>query len=285
MNTDIAYAVAALVCYGLSDIIYKRVASAGIAATDFLMVQAWFLCPTVIVYAWLTGTLQFASGAWWGGLAGVFVLVGFLNYVHSLRTGSVSIIAPIFRLNFIVTSALAIGWLGEPMTAAKAIGCLLALAAGWLLLGAPQPGAARNTATSRRPLVQALVATVAMGVANFCYKLGLVYRATPETMLVAQAIVFTSLATAMTGATQRSLRPPRGVAPYSAAAAFVLLFAFLFLLHGLRHGDASVVVPIAQMGFGIAAVLGVVFFKEAVTTRKLAGLGAAATALLVLALG
>src|SRR5882757_10008571 len=99
MNSDIATALAALVCYGLGDFIYKRAASAGIAAEHFLMGQAWFFCPAAIAYAWITGTLSFERSAWWGGLAGLLLLVGFFNYVQSLRLGAVSIIAPAFRLN------------------------------------------------------------------------------------------------------------------------------------------------------------------------------------------
>jgi uncharacterized membrane protein len=92
----------------------------------------------------------------------------------------------------------------------------------------------------------------------------------------------------MTGvsyATSGTIRLPRGVAMHSAAAAVVLIAAFLFLLHGMRHGEASTIVPITQMGFGIAAVLGVVFFHEKLTARKTAGLGAAGVALLILAAG
>jgi drug/metabolite transporter (DMT)-like permease len=285
MNSDIAYALAALVCYGLGDFIYKRAASAGIAAEHFLMGQAWFFTPAVIAYAWITRTLDVALSAWWGGLAGLFILIGFFNYVRSLRSGSVSIIAPVFRLNFIVTAALAIGWLGEPATAPKLAGFALALIAGWLLLGGPQGGRVADPAAARRSLVQVMVATVATGAGTFCHKLGLVDGATPETLLAAQAIVFCSLVTAMSHAMNGTIRLPAGVAVHSAAAAVVLMVAFLFLLHGMRHGEASVVVPIAQMGFGVAAVLGVVFFKEALTARKIAGLCAAGVALLVLALG
>jgi uncharacterized membrane protein len=267
MNSEIAYALAALVCYGLGDFIYKRAASAGIAA------------------AGITGTLVFEPAAMWGALAGLFILIGFFYYVRSLRSGAVSIVAPVFRLNFIVTAALAIGWLGEPLTASKITGFALALVAGWLLLGAPQPGRVTDRIAARRALAQVIVATVAMGAANFSHKLGLVGGVMPETLLVAQAIVFTALVTIVGYAMNGTVRLPAGVAVHSGAAAVVLLAAFLFLLHSMRHGDASVVVPISQMGFGVAAVLGIVFFKEALTGRKIAGLGAAATALLVLALG
>jgi uncharacterized membrane protein len=55
------------------------------------------------------------------------------------------------------------------------------------------------------------------------------------------------------------------------------------MLHGLTRGPASVLVPIAQMGFVVTAVLGVALLREAVSARKVAGLVAAIGALAVLA--
>ncbi|MDE2229243.1 MAG: EamA family transporter [Alphaproteobacteria bacterium] len=285
MTSEVVYALAALVCYGLGDIIYKRAASAGLASDYFLMGQAWFFCPAVIVYAWITGTLEFSPAAIWGSVAGLVILIGFYNFSRSLQTGSVSVIAPVFRLNFIVTAALAIGWLDEPLTAQKLMGFLLAVVAGWLLLGGSLRRDSIAPAAARRSLLQVLIATTAVGTGNFCYKLGLIGGATPETMLVAQAVVFCSLVTVMTYARNGTIRPPDGFAIHSVSAAVVLVAAFLFLLHGLKHGEASVVVPIAQMGFVVAAVFGVVFFKEGWTARKVAGLCAATIALIVLAIG
>lgn len=284
MTSDIVYALAALVCFGLGDFIYKRAASAGLAAEYFLMGQAWFFCPAIIIYAGLTGTLRWTPAATWGGVAGLFLLVGFYNYARSLRTGSVSVIAPVFRLNFIITAALAIGLLAEPLTARKLAGFALALAAGWLLLGGPLQPPAAGPQAARTSLVQVIIATVAAGAANFFHKLGLVGGATPETLLVARAVVFSGLVTILAYAINRTIRPPAGFAMHSGPAALAVIAAFLFLLHAMKHGDASIVVPIAQMGFVVAAVLGAVFFKEAWTVRKVSGLGAAVAALLVLAL-
>lgn len=104
-------------------------------------------------------------------------------------------------------------------------------------------------------------------------------------MLVAQAAVFCGLITVMTYTVNGAIRPPAGFAGHSGPAAIVLIAAFLFMLHSLKHGDASVVVPIAQMGFVVAAVLGVVCFNEGWTARKLAGLCTATVALVLLAIG
>jgi hypothetical protein len=57
MSQPIVYAIVAMVCYGLSDFIYKQAAAAGIRADHFLMAQGWFFCPLVILYALATHTL------------------------------------------------------------------------------------------------------------------------------------------------------------------------------------------------------------------------------------
>src|ERR1700754_3391235 len=136
MSQPIVYALVAMVCYGVSDFIYKQAATAGIRADHFLMAQGWLFCPLVIVYALATQTLVLNAAALWGSLAGAFVFIGFYFFIRSLTAGSVSTNASIFRLNFIVTVALVVIWLGEPLTPTKIAGLAFALLATWLLVGA-----------------------------------------------------------------------------------------------------------------------------------------------------
>src|SRR5215211_4632866 len=145
MNPQILGAIVAMVSYGLSDFIYKQAAAAGVRADHFLLAQAWFFCPLVILYALATGTLVLDSAALWGSLAGAFVFAGFYYFVRSLAAGSVSTNAAIFRMNFIVTAALVIALLGEPLTQAKIAGLALALLATWLLVGQEAAPKARPT--------------------------------------------------------------------------------------------------------------------------------------------
>ena len=221
--------------------------------------------------------------ALWGGLAGLFIFVGFYQFLRSLVTGPVSINAPIFRLNFIVTAVLAIAILDEPVTALKLAGFVVALVATWLLVGGMSAGA-RGT-ISRQSLLQVFSATLAFGAANFFHKMGLHQGMPPETMLAAQAVVFISLSTAFTRVTEGTVRMPPETWRHAVPAAIVLIAAFLFLLHGLSVGPASVLVPIAQMGFVVTATLGIVFLRERFTARMAAGLSAATVALALLALG
>src|SRR4029077_14368153 len=123
-------------------------------------------------------TLAFGPGTLWGAAAGVLVVVGYYNFAWSLRHGSVSTTVTIFRLSFAVTVALAVLLLGEALTLAKVAGLALALVAVWLLLAAPD-SARRADSESRASLTRVLVATVAVGVASFTYKLGLRAGAVP----------------------------------------------------------------------------------------------------------
>jgi drug/metabolite transporter (DMT)-like permease len=279
MTQPVLLALVAMVCYGLADFIYKRAATAGIRADHFLAAQAWFFCPLIILYAYATGRLVLATPALWGMLAGLFSFGGFYFFARSLASGSVSTNASLFRLNFIVTVVLVIAFLGEPLTWQKALGLAFALAATWLLLG----GGDKQRPGFNRSILQALVATVSFGASNFCHTVGLRHGAVPDTMVAAQAALFMPLATLVVFFADRKLPPPALAFKFGGPAAVVILVATVALVRGIAAGQASVVVPIAQMGFIVAALLGIFMLGERVTMRKATGLAAAIAALAVLA--
>jgi drug/metabolite transporter (DMT)-like permease len=283
LSESIAYALGALLLYGLADFVYKRGAAAGAPPHQFLMVQTWFFSSLALLYGLVSGTLAFGAGALWGAAAGVLVVVGYYNFAWSLRHGSVSTHATIFRLSFAVTAVLAILLLGEPLTAAKFVGLLLALVAVWLLLGAPDPGNRRADPVDRESLVRVLVATIAVGIASLTYKLGLRAGAVPIALVVAQGAVAVTLSTGFAARLDRGVRPSRAAWRHAPIAAVLLVVAFIFLAKGLQGGEASVIVPIAQMGFVVTALLGFAFLREPFTARRGAGLVAAVLALANLA--
>ena len=282
MTGAVGYALAAMVCYGLGDFVFKRAARAGVTAHHFLMVQAWCFCPMIVALCVADRERCHARlPALWGGLAGLFIFLGFYNFLRSLVTGPVSINAPIFRLNFVVTVVLAAIVLREPLTAGRLAGIAAAVAAVWLLLG----GTGRDRgALPGRSLQQVLVASGTFGIANFCHKLGLVAGAPPEALLAAQALVFVTLATLFAYSVEGNVRPPAATWAHAVPAALLLIAAFLFFLHALVAGDATVLVPIAQMGFVPAAILGIMAFGEPPSTRIVVGLAIAVAALGLLAM-
>jgi uncharacterized membrane protein len=282
MTPAIEYALGALVFFGIGDLIYKRGAAAGVLPHQLLMVQSWCFTVLVALFGLVTGTLTFVPGSVWGVPVGLFTMIGFYNFAYSLRSGSISVNAPIFRLSFVITAILAIVVMGEVFNPFKAGGIALALAAVWLLLAVPSDGPRQR---SRRSLPRVLAATLAIGVGNFIYKFGLRAGATPSTLIVTQGTVVVMLSTAFCFRIDGSIRPSGLALRYAPWAAIVLAAAFELMVEGIARGDASVVVPIAQMGFGVTALLGFVVLREAFTTRKGTGLLAALGALACFAYG
>jgi transporter family protein len=286
MNTGIAFAFGAMVCFGLSDLVYKRAAGAGVQAHQLMMVQSWLFGLMALVYGYATGALHFNLHAVWGTLAGLFAYTGFYNFAKSLAGGSVSVNAPIFRLSFTLTAALAVLLLGEPLGLYKALGLACALVAVWLLLGGTRAGAATGTKMTpklRNSLIRVLIATVAVGISNLIYKVGLTSGSTPVAMLVAQAAMVMTLSVLMSLRIEGRIHFTRTAAAHAGVTALLLTAAFIMLFEGLARGEASRLVPIAQMGFVVTAAVGFMFLHEPYTVRKGVGLAFALAALAGLA--
>jgi len=283
VSPSIAYALGALLAYGLADFVYKRGAIAGALPHRFFMVQTWFFNALALLYGVSSGTLAFNRGALWGAASGVLVTIGYYNFAWSLRHGAVSTNATIFRLSFAVTTVLAVLVLHEALTAPKLAGLALAFFAVWLLLAAPAGTTGEKNRERRASLARVLIATVAVGFAAFTYKLGLRQGAVPIALVVAQGAVALTLSTAFTAYLDRSIRPSRPALVHAPVSAVLLVVAFTLLAKALERGEVSVVVPIAQMGFVVTALLGFVFLREPFTARKGAGLVVALVALASLA--
>ncbi|MGC1467108.1 MAG: EamA family transporter [Pseudolabrys sp.] len=278
MTPGIGLALGAMLCFGVGDLIYKRAAASGADPGQFIMLQAWAYCPAITLYAWMTGTLEPHISALWGSLAGLFSLVAFYNFARSLQGGAVSTNAPIFRLNFTLTAALAVLLLGETLTPAKIAALACALLAVWLLLA--EPGAARP---NMRALARVLVATAALGLANLFLKFGLRAGALPETMVTTQAWAFSSTATLMILLRDRRLRLAPAVWRFSVPAAITLVVAFVLLMHALALGAVSVLAPVTQMSFVFTAIVGTALFGETLNWRKRFGLVAGVASLALFA--
>ncbi len=283
MTHGIAFAFGAMVLYGLGDLVYKAAAQAGVRAHHFMMVQSWCYIGCVALYGLATGTLAFEPPVLWGAVAGLCAYTGFYNFARSLHSGSVSVNATIFRMSFTITAALAVVLLDEPLTPHKLLGLALALVAGWLLLGGSAGARTATPRVTRGSLVRVAVATVAVAIAYLIYKVGLRAGATPASLLTVQAMVVVSLSTGFVGVVERRIRPTRLMLRHAGTAAVVLAGAFILLLEGLARGQASVLVPIAQMGFVVTAAAGFVFLKEPFTLRIGLGLVLAVAALASLA--
>jgi drug/metabolite transporter (DMT)-like permease len=288
MSAAIAYALVAMVFNGLTDFVFKKAAAGSMRGDfrmhQFIVAQSVLFWSAMMAYGILAGELKAGPHVWLGLVAGVFMFIGFNCFAWSLQHGNVSINAPIFRLNFLVTAALAMLLLGEPPLPVKLAGLALALLAIWLLIGAGGGSGTADSAQVRRSLLLAIAATLALGAGNTIHKVGLSMGGTPATQLAAHSFVYLVLSALVAARADGGLRVPAATWPLAVAGAIVGAGAFIGMMRGLAIGEASVIVPIAQMGLVVSAALGIVLLGERLTVRKLAGLVAAVAALAALAM-
>ena len=269
------------------DFAFKKAAQGSVRGDwrmhHFIVAQSMLFFVFTFTYGSITGDLKFGPHVVFGLIAGCFMYTGFSCFAWSLQYGNVSVNGPIFRLNFLVTAALAMLFLGESPTSVKLAGLALALVAIWLLVGAVSPAGAIGADKARRSLLLAIVATFALGCGNALHKVGLSVGGTPANQLAAHTLVYLALASIAAVRQDGRLAIPRAVWPVAAAGAVLGAGAFIAMMTALRVGQASVVVPIAQMGLVVSAALGVALLGEKLTGRKLGGLAAAVAALGLLA--
>ena len=265
MTEGVGLALGAMVSYGLADWVYKRAAARGIEAHHFLLLQAFFFAPGILLYGLVTGTFALGTPFALGMIAGALIFVALYNFAKSLASGAVSSVAPVFRLSFAITAGLALWLLDEPLTQRKLAGLAASLAAVWLLLAA---GPAAAPGGGKSSPWRILVATAAMAIVSLIYQLAANAGGSPATVLTGQASVFLPLAALFALARDRGFRPPPGAWRHGAMAALLLLCALIMLLAGLAHGPASVLVPVAQLSFVVTSVLGFVFLREKLTLDR-----------------
>lgn len=276
---SLALALASMVLAALSDCLYKQAQLSGVRATTFLLVQSATFNTFNLTVALGTGSLRpDPLLLLYGPLLGVVLYASRLLFLRSLREGELSVNAPIFRLSFVVTAALAIGLSGESVYPGKLVGMGLAVLAVFALLDMRGSGRLARL----RGVAPLAAATVGFGLFGWVQKLGVAAGIAPAALLVAQGLTYLCLAlpgSLLVG----SLRPNRTELIIAPLCGIVLSAAFFTLLLSLQTGEASVNVTIHQLSFVLSAVLAAPLFGERLTRRK--GLGLLAASVAVLAFG
>jgi len=267
MGQTIGLALIALLCFGINDFLFKRATQQGASAHNIVMTLSLTMFPLLLLYGLVTGDLAANPAALWGTVGAGFSYIGGYSFAKALKSGAVSIAA--------------ITFLAEKLTILKLGGFAIAVVAVWLLLG----GASNSkTEIPRDALTRVVVATVCVGVAFFCFKLGIHQGATPASVLLAQTIGLSSVATVASILIDKRFTPSSTSVRYGVVIGIIQSIGLGSLLEGLVKGEVSILFPIAQLSFLVTAIMGVLFLKEQVTARKNAGLAAAVGAVAMLGL-
>jgi len=202
-----------------------------------------------------------------GLIAGAFVTLSNLLLLESLRHIEVSLGATIYRLNTIGVILLSFVFLNEPFGWFKGFGILIGLIAVlFLYQGEISSSNQKQLLLYMGVAVVASFFRAAFGVST---KAGFLEGADRNSMLL-----IISSSWIVGGAVYALWREQRFRITWEKTR-FICLSSFLvvgvsnFLMLALQHGEASTVIPIANMSFVIALLLSVALKMETFTTAKI----------------
>jgi drug/metabolite transporter (DMT)-like permease len=282
MSAGVGYALLSLVCAGVLDVVFARYAGGRPVSGAYLVATGAFviLGQSIVLAVGQRPIAWEPTAAAWGLGAGAIALAANALLIESLARLQVSLGSTIYRLNTIAVVVFAVTFLGEALTALKASGVLLGVAGVVLLY--QRGGRGPDGRVLAAALWIAIAASLLRAVFGIVAKLGLATGVDPLHFMLYIGMGWTLAAFAY-GYVRRTRKTAlRSVLPYAAASGILICLVASFLMLGLRSGEASVVIPIANMSFVVALLVAAALGMERITVRKMLAVASAATAIALL---
>jgi len=279
MTGALLFALCSSLAYGAADFL-GGVAARGAHVLRVVVIAAPASLLVELLLWPLLGASFPAAAVTWGAASGVASAAGFALLYRTLAIGPMSVLSPVTAL---VSAALpvSVGLLeGETLSGLAVGGMMLAFVAIVVVSGGTDVRAVRP---SRKALALAFGAGAAIALQLVCLDQA------PDDSGVAPLIIGRAVSSALVLFAAFTLRRHLGDARpnvWAASAAGVLdsLANFAFLL-AVRDGDLAVVAVITALYPAGTVLLARAFLAERIAPTQLAGLGLAALAVTLLALG
>ena len=283
MSYAVAFALFSLLLTGFNDVLFKRYLTGGrsIGIFVFGVGLLWTLAQWSLAQIQET-PIEFNNATLiFGLMAGVFVTISNLLLLESLRHIKVSLGATIYRLNTIGVILLSFVFLNEPFGWFKGFGILIGLIAVLFLYQG-------EISSSNQKQLLLFVGVAA--VASFCRaafgvstKAGFLEGADRNSMLLIISSNWILGGAVYALWRERRFRITWEKTRFICLSSFLVVGVTNFLMLALQHGDASTVIPIANMSFVIAILLSVALKMETFTTTKMWAMALAVGSILCLA--
>jgi drug/metabolite transporter (DMT)-like permease len=217
---------------------------------------------------------------YYGFSAGLVLTLSNILLIESLTHIDTSLGSTIYRLNTIGVAALAWLFLHEPLGPFKAAG----IAAGivGVLLLARRPVHAPRARTFRLFVGAAIAASLLRAVYGVVTRSAVVHQASPEAMLVMISSCWIAGGACYALVREKRFRITGTKAAYSAVSGILVFLIVNCLMRAVELGEASTVIPVANMSFVVAFGLSVRLGMERMSRRKVYAVLCACMSILLL---
>ena len=283
MSYGVGFALFSLLLTGFNDVLFKRYSTGGrsIGIFVFGVGLLWTFAQWILAQIQETPIEFNQATLSFGLIAGVLLTLSNLLLLECLGRIDVSLGATIYRLNTIGVILLSFFILHEPFNWTKGFGILFGLIGVLLLYQGQGPSSFQKQL--RLFVGFAIIASFLRAAYGVSTKMGLLEGGNRNTMLL-----IISSSWIVGGAVYAFLHEKRFRITWEKVR-FIILSSFLavgianFLMLAVQHGDASTVIPIANMSFVIALVISVCLKMEPLTAKKMGAMAFAIVSILLLA--
>lgn len=284
MSAAVGFALLSLVCAGVTDVVFKRYSSVDRSRGLYVlgMGLVWGILQVGLAAATSLQLRLDAQALAFGLAAGLLLAPANIFLIESLTHIDVSLGSTIYRLNTIAVVVLAVVLLDEQLTAIKLTGVLLGVSAIVLLYERNHLHAA---ARSVYRLFFALVVLAALLRAGFgvLAKLAALRGVDLQAMLLVNCSVFIMVGAIYAWRRHERIHVGGATLGYVAITGALVFGVANFLMLAVERGEASVVVPIANMSFLVALLISAGLGMERLSARKVLAVALAVAAIFVLA--
>ena len=272
-----------LVASGLLDLVFKKYAVMPRSRGMLIFgIGCVWMALQLVYMAYTDGQVTFNSTTiGYGVVAAIFVTVSNILLVECMGRQPVSTASTIYRLNTIPLVIIAILILGEDINLVRALGIACGILTVFLLY---QPSHAQILQLPNYSLFLALIvlASVIRALYVVFTKAGVNGGGDPNTMMLIAAIGWCIGGLTYAQFRENQIALDAQKIKYIMVAGFLVFSVVWLLTTALTLGDASVVVPIANMGFAAAFLFSLVLRMESIDPRKLMAIGLAIISIFLL---
>ena len=268
---------------GLNDVVFKKYA--GKIRSRGMYVCGMGVVWTVSQFIYMrTASMQFSldqATIVYGAIAGLLLTLANILLIESLAHIHVSLGSTVYRLNTIGVVVLAVIFLNEPPGACKLTGIGIGILSVLMLYDTSRVDPGRNIYTAF--FMMAIMASLFRAMYGIVSKMGLLSGADLGSMLLIIAGSWVVGGSAYALLRERTVKVTKKTWAYSAVSGVLVFLIASFLMLALNYGEASIVIPVANMSFVLALLVSVLLKMEALTLKKAVSMLLAVISIILLA--
>ena len=265
----VVFAIFSLLFAGINDVVFKRYSSKDRSRGMYVLGigVVWTLLQTVTFLSRGSSLSVDLTTVYYGFGAGLVLTLSNILLIESLTHIDASLGSTIYRLNTIGVVLLAWIFLQESIGLLKAAGITGGIV-GVLLL-AHRPILSPEAGTFRLFVGAAIAASLLRAVYGVVTRSAVVHQAAPEAMLLMISSCWIVGGACYAVLREKRFRITGKKAAYSALSGLLVFLIVNCLMWAVELGEASTVIPIANMSFVVAFALSASLGMEQVSRRKI----------------